>query len=78
MTYLQEIKKAILADLTRLGKEAGLKSFEQVTTLLHLHTISRSEVSCFHLVSYVGNASSHKAETIFRLNLSEPKPKGQF
>lgn len=28
---LQEIKKAILSDMTKLGKEAGLKSFEQVT-----------------------------------------------
>ncbi|KAM6951295.1 long-chain-fatty-acid--CoA ligase 5 [Aplochiton taeniatus] len=32
----QEIKKAILTDLIRLGKEAGLKSFEQVKDL-HLH-----------------------------------------
>ncbi|CAL8305441.1 unnamed protein product [Boreogadus saida] len=31
-----EMKKAILADLTRLGKEAGLKSFEQVKDV-HLH-----------------------------------------
>ena len=29
---LQEIKKAILSDMTKLGKEAGLKSFEQVIT----------------------------------------------
>lgn len=29
---LQEVKKAILSDMTKLGKEAGLKSFEQVTT----------------------------------------------
>lgn len=28
---LQEMKKAILSDMTKLGKEAGLKSFEQVT-----------------------------------------------
>lgn len=28
--FFQEIKKAILSDLTKLGKEAGLKSFEQV------------------------------------------------
>lgn len=28
---LQEVKKAILEDLIRLGKEAGLKSFEQVS-----------------------------------------------
>lgn len=27
---LQEIKKAILSDMTKLGREAGLKSFEQV------------------------------------------------
>jgi hypothetical protein len=33
------MKKAILADLTRLGREAGLKSFEQVTTLLHVHKL---------------------------------------
>ncbi|XP_035259133.1 long-chain-fatty-acid--CoA ligase 5 [Anguilla anguilla] len=32
----QEVKKAILSDLIRLGKEAGLKSFEQVKDL-HLH-----------------------------------------
>ncbi|XP_031438471.1 long-chain-fatty-acid--CoA ligase 5 [Clupea harengus] len=32
----QEVKKAILSDLLRLGKEAGLKSFEQVKDL-HLH-----------------------------------------
>uniref|UniRef100_UPI0037E75F2E long-chain-fatty-acid--CoA ligase 5 isoform X3 n=1 Tax=Semicossyphus pulcher TaxID=241346 RepID=UPI0037E75F2E len=31
-----DIKKAILSDLTKLGKEAGLKSFEQVKDL-HLH-----------------------------------------
>ncbi|KAJ3607519.1 hypothetical protein NHX12_024570 [Muraenolepis orangiensis] len=31
-----EIKKAVLADLTRLGREAGLKSFEQVKDV-HLH-----------------------------------------
>ncbi|XP_054454366.1 long-chain-fatty-acid--CoA ligase 5 isoform X2 [Anoplopoma fimbria] len=31
-----EIKKAILSDMTKLGKEAGLKSFEQVKDL-HLH-----------------------------------------
>ncbi|KAK1154068.1 long-chain-fatty-acid--CoA ligase 1 [Acipenser oxyrinchus oxyrinchus] len=29
----QEVKKAILEDMTRLGKEAGLKSFEQVKDL---------------------------------------------
>lgn len=28
---LQEVKKAVIADMTKLGKEAGLKSFEQVT-----------------------------------------------
>lgn len=27
---LQEIKKAVLSDMIKLGKEAGLKSFEQV------------------------------------------------
>lgn len=27
---LQEMKKAILSDMTKLGKESGLKSFEQV------------------------------------------------
>lgn len=27
---LQDVKKAIISDLTKLGKEAGLKSFEQV------------------------------------------------
>lgn len=27
----QEVKKAILSDMTKLGREAGLKSFEQVT-----------------------------------------------
>lgn len=32
----QKVKKAILADLVRLGKEAGLKSFEQVKDL-YLH-----------------------------------------
>ncbi|KAJ0016135.1 hypothetical protein NQD34_014425 [Periophthalmus magnuspinnatus] len=32
----KEIKKAILSDMTKLGKEAGLKSFEQVKDL-HLH-----------------------------------------
>uniref|UniRef100_A0A7N9APN6 Arachidonate--CoA ligase n=1 Tax=Mastacembelus armatus TaxID=205130 RepID=A0A7N9APN6_9TELE len=32
----EEIKKAILSDMTRLGKEAGLKSFEQVKDV-HLH-----------------------------------------
>lgn len=26
----QEVKKAILSDMTKLGREAGLKSFEQV------------------------------------------------
>ncbi|XP_028991187.1 long-chain-fatty-acid--CoA ligase 5 [Betta splendens] len=31
-----EIKRAILADMTKLGKDAGLKSFEQVKEL-HLH-----------------------------------------
>uniref|UniRef100_A0A668AD48 Arachidonate--CoA ligase n=1 Tax=Myripristis murdjan TaxID=586833 RepID=A0A668AD48_9TELE len=31
-----EIKKAILSDMTKLGREAGLKSFEQVKDL-HLH-----------------------------------------
>ncbi|KAK0133523.1 Long-chain-fatty-acid--CoA ligase 5 [Merluccius polli] len=31
-----EIKKAVLADLTKLGREAGLKSFEQVKDV-HLH-----------------------------------------
>lgn len=30
LSCLQEIKKAILSDMTKLGKEAGLKSFEQV------------------------------------------------
>ncbi|XP_041089644.1 long-chain-fatty-acid--CoA ligase 1-like isoform X3 [Polyodon spathula] len=30
---LQEVKEAILEDMTRLGKEAGLKSFEQVKDL---------------------------------------------
>lgn len=29
---LQEVKRAIISDLTKLGKEAGLKSFEQVMT----------------------------------------------
>ncbi|XP_072559777.1 long-chain-fatty-acid--CoA ligase 5 isoform X1 [Paramormyrops kingsleyae] len=32
----QKLKKAILSDLVKLGKEAGLKSFEQVKEL-HLH-----------------------------------------
>ncbi|XP_040032914.2 long-chain-fatty-acid--CoA ligase 5 [Gasterosteus aculeatus] len=32
----EEIKKAILSDMTKLGKEAGLKSFEQVKDL-YLH-----------------------------------------
>jgi len=32
----QEIKKAILSDMTKLGREGGLKSFEQVKAL-HLH-----------------------------------------
>ncbi|XP_058262007.1 long-chain-fatty-acid--CoA ligase 5 isoform X3 [Hemibagrus wyckioides] len=32
----QQIKKAILSDLVKLGREAGLKSFEQVKDL-HLH-----------------------------------------
>ncbi|XP_041818013.1 long-chain-fatty-acid--CoA ligase 5 isoform X2 [Chelmon rostratus] len=31
-----EIKKAVLSDMTKLGKEAGLKSFEQVKDI-HLH-----------------------------------------
>uniref|UniRef100_A0A8C2ZJL4 Acyl-CoA synthetase long chain family member 5 n=1 Tax=Cyclopterus lumpus TaxID=8103 RepID=A0A8C2ZJL4_CYCLU len=31
-----DIKKAILSDMTKLGKEAGLKSFEQVKAV-HLH-----------------------------------------
>lgn len=30
--FLQEIKKAIISDLIKLGREAGLKSFEQVST----------------------------------------------
>uniref|UniRef100_A0A8C6UPY7 Long-chain-fatty-acid--CoA ligase n=1 Tax=Neogobius melanostomus TaxID=47308 RepID=A0A8C6UPY7_9GOBI len=34
---LQEVKEAILKDMVRLGKEAGLKSFEQVQTI-HIHT----------------------------------------
>uniref|UniRef100_A0A8C6UYE2 Long-chain-fatty-acid--CoA ligase n=1 Tax=Neogobius melanostomus TaxID=47308 RepID=A0A8C6UYE2_9GOBI len=41
-TYLdlcskKEVKEAILKDMVRLGKEAGLKSFEQVQTI-HIHT----------------------------------------
>uniref|UniRef100_A0A8C0YIY2 Long-chain-fatty-acid--CoA ligase n=1 Tax=Cyprinus carpio carpio TaxID=630221 RepID=A0A8C0YIY2_CYPCA len=31
----QEIKKAIISDLNKLGREAGLKSFEQVNLYLH-------------------------------------------
>lgn len=27
---LQDVKKAIISDMTKLGKQAGLKSFEQV------------------------------------------------
>lgn len=27
---LQDVKKAVLEDMTAVGKEAGLKSFEQV------------------------------------------------
>ncbi|KAG7272812.1 hypothetical protein CRUP_025792 [Coryphaenoides rupestris] len=34
--FLQEMKKAVLTDLTKLGREAGLKSFEQVKAV-HLH-----------------------------------------
>lgn len=44
----QEVKKAILRDMTRLGKEAGLKSFEQVKVpsdlimqLFHLQSASQ-------------------------------------
>uniref|UniRef100_A0A8C9WKH0 long-chain-fatty-acid--CoA ligase n=1 Tax=Scleropages formosus TaxID=113540 RepID=A0A8C9WKH0_SCLFO len=33
---LQDVKKAVLEDMTAVGKEAGLKSFEQVKDL-HLH-----------------------------------------
>ncbi|TMS22323.1 Long-chain-fatty-acid--CoA ligase 1 [Larimichthys crocea] len=33
---LQEINKAVLSDMTKLGKEAGLKSFEQVKAV-YLH-----------------------------------------
>ena len=32
LTTLQEVKDAILEDIVRLGKEAGLKSFEQVSS----------------------------------------------
>lgn len=32
----QDVKKAVLDDMTAVGKEAGLKSFEQVKDL-HLH-----------------------------------------
>lgn len=38
---LQEVKKAILSDMIKLGKEAGLKSFEQVNG-------SSSDDSHFH------------------------------
>ncbi|MEQ2278279.1 hypothetical protein XENORESO_015485, partial [Xenotaenia resolanae] len=31
-----EIKKAIITDMTKVGREAGLKSFEQVKDV-HLH-----------------------------------------
>lgn len=31
LTCFQDVKKAILEDILTLGKEAGLKSFEQVT-----------------------------------------------
>lgn len=46
---LQEIKKAILSDMTKLGKEAGLKSFEQVKLLfmfpLKLIPVQRNQIS---------------------------------
>lgn len=33
----QDVKKAILEDLVKLGKESGLKSFEQVSDTLILN-----------------------------------------
>ena len=35
----QDVKDAILQDITKIGKEAGLKSFEQVSTLISTCTI---------------------------------------
>lgn len=34
----QDVKKAVLEDMTAVGKEAGLKSFEQVYNT-HTHTL---------------------------------------
>lgn len=36
---LQDVKKAIISDLVKLGREAGLKSFEQVCTSIILLAI---------------------------------------
>lgn len=37
---LQEVKKAILADLTKLGKSSGLHSFEQVSLYSKVYVIA--------------------------------------
>lgn len=37
LVYFQEVKKAILEDIVKLGKESGLKSFEQVSFIRTKH-----------------------------------------
>lgn len=38
VSLFQDMKKAVLEDMTTVGKEAGLKSFEQVQQK-HTHTL---------------------------------------
>lgn len=54
------MKNAILEDLLRLGKEAGLKSFEQVTN---------SILSVLHVVLCMVVASQEGSLAIFDYNL---------
>ena len=49
----QEVKKAILSDLLRLGKEAGLKSFEQVRNVPHSTLYFVLHFTCWDMASPV-------------------------
>ncbi|MEY6333235.1 hypothetical protein WJF42_23505, partial [Salmonella enterica subsp. enterica serovar Corvallis] len=63
-----EVKAAILEDMLRLGKEGGLKSFEQVKAI-HVHTEMFSIENC--LLTPTMKAKRNEMRQYFRSQIDE-------